>query len=185
MKNIGTIRIETNRLILRRFEMSDSEDVLEIWASKPEIQQMYSEPVYESLCEVRELLQKYIDSYKSRTTYRWAVIEKTSEKCIGQIAFFLVDAKNNFAELEYCIGTDYQCRGYMTEAVRAVIKFGFEQMHLHKIQICTKEMNTPSKRVIEKCGLTYEGMLRDYFYMDGEYVGRLYYSMLESEYFNK
>ncbi len=185
MKNIGTISIETNRLILRRFEMSDSEDVFKIWASKPEIQQMYSEPAYESLCEVRELLQKYIDSYKSNTTYRWAVIEKASEKCIGQIAFFLVDTKNNFAELEYCIGTDYQCRGYMTEAVRAVIKFGFEQMHLHKTQICTKEMNTPSKRVIEKCGLTYEGMLRDYFYMNGEYVGRLYYSMLESEYFNK
>ena len=50
------------------------------------------------------------------------------------------------------------------------------------MQICTKTINAPSKRVIEKCGLTYEGTLRDYFFMNGEYVGRLYFSILRSEY---
>ena len=54
--------------------------------------------------------------------------------------------------------------------------------NLHKIQICTKTINAPSKRVIEKCGFTYEGTLRDFFYMNGEYIGRLYYSMLKSEF---
>ena len=55
-------------------------------------------------------------------------------------------------------------------------------MNLHKVQICTKTINVPSRRVIEKCGLTYEGTLRDYFYMNGEYVGRLYFSILRSEF---
>lgn len=50
------------------------------------------------------------------------------------------------------------------------------------MQICTKTTNTPSQRVIEKCGFTYEGTLRDYFYIDGSYVGRMYYSLLEEEY---
>ena len=57
-------------------------------------------------------------------------------------------------------------------------------MNLHKVQICTKTINIPSKRVIEKCGLTYEGTLRDFFYMDGKYVGKLYFSILKSEYEN-
>lgn len=61
-------------------------------------------------------------------------------------------------------------------------KDGFEQIKLHKVQISVKSVNAPSKRVIEKCGFTYEGTLRDYFYSEGEYVDRLYYSMLKSEY---
>lgn len=184
MRNIGTKTIETERLILRRFEHGDIENVLNIWASKKEIQYMYSEPVYETLCEVDALLSKYIKAYDDEDIYRWAIVEKKSMKCVGQIAFFLVDRKNNFAEFEYCIGTEYQNKGYMTEAVKAVIKFGFEKMELHKIQISTKEVNAPSRRVIEKCGFTYEGTLRDYFYMDGEYLDRLYFSMLEQEYRN-
>ena len=103
-------------------------------------------------------------------------------ECIGQIAYFLVDNKNHFAEIEYCIGSDFQCNGYATEATKAVIAYGFEKINLHKVQICTKTINLPSKRVIEKCGFTYEGTLRDYFYMNDEYIGRLYFSMLRKEY---
>lgn len=96
-----------------------------------------------------------------------------------------MDNKNHFIEIEYCIGSAFQCRGYATEATKAIIRYGFEKMNLHKIQICTKTINEPSKRVIEKCGFTYEGMLRDYFYMNGDYVGRLYFSMLRNEFESK
>ncbi len=93
-----------------------------------------------------------------------------------------MDSKNNFAEIEYCIGSAFQCKGYATESIKAVIAYGFDKINLHKVQICTKTINAPSKRVIEKCGFTYEGTLRDYFYMNGEHVGRLYFSILKSEY---
>ena len=96
-----------------------------------------------------------------------------------------MDSKNHFAEIEYCIGSEFQRRGYATEAASAVIAYGFDRINLHKVQICTKTINAASKRVIEKCGLTYEGTLRDYFYMNGEYVGRLYFSILRSEYYGE
>ncbi len=178
----GTQTIKTDRLILRKFEYTDDEAMLKYWIADEKIQSLYSEPVYSTKEEVKELLDKYIGSYERNDYYRWAVIHGETGECIGQIAYFLVDSKNHFAEIEYCIGSDFQRKGYATEAARAVIKFGFEQMKLHKVQICTKEINHASKRVIEKCGLTYEGMLRDYFYMDGKYVGRLYFSMLADEY---
>ncbi|MDE7138521.1 MAG: GNAT family N-acetyltransferase [Ruminococcus sp.] len=181
----GTNTITTDRLILRRFEYKDDNAMLKNWISDEKIQSLYSEPVYSTKEEVKELLDKYIGSYEKNDYYRWAIIEKESGECIGQIAFFLVDSKNHFAEIEYCIGSEFQCRGYATEATKAVITYGFDIIKLHKIQICTKTINAPSKRVIEKCGFTYEGTLRDFFFMNGEYVGRLYFSMLINEYKQK
>lgn len=182
LTHIGTDTIETERLILRRFEYSADEAMLRYWVADEKIQSLYSEPVYSTKEAVKELLDKYIGSYEKNDYYRWAVIEKKSGECIGQIAYFLVDSKNHFAEIEYCIGSDFQCKGFATEAAKAIIRYGFEKLNLHKVQICTKTINKASKRVIEKCGFTYEGTLRDYFYMNGEYVGRLYFSMLRSEF---
>ena len=178
----GTQTIETERLILRRFEYTDDTAMLKYWIADEKIQSLYSEPVYSTKEEVKGLLDIYIGSYEKPDYYRWAIIEKNCGECIGQIAYFLVDNKNHFAEIEYCIGSQFQCRGYATEAAKAVIAFGFDEINLHKVQICTKTINQPSKRVIEKCGLTYEGTLRDYFFMNGEYVGRHYFSILRSEY---
>lgn len=182
LTHIGTVTIETERLILRRFNYADDDAMLKYWIADEKVQSMYAEPVYTTKEEVKGLLNKYIGSYEKEDFYRWAIILKETGVCIGQIAYFLVDSKNHFAEIEYCIGSVFQCRGYATEATKAVIRFGFEKMNLHKVQISTKEINVASKRVIEKCGFTYEGTLRDFFYMNGTYTGRLYFSILKSEF---
>lgn len=182
LTHIGTTMIETERLLLRRFKYTDDDAMLKHWISDENIQSMYMEPVYTTKEAVKELLDRYINSYEKGDYYRWAIISKESGECIGQIAYFLVDNKNHFAEIEYCIGSAFQCKGYATEATKAVIRFGFEKINLHKVQICTHTANKPSKRVIEKCGFTYEGTLRDYFYIDGIYEGRLYFSVLRSEF---
>lgn len=183
LTHVGTQTIETNRLILRPFAHTDSVSMLKNWIADERVQFMYAEPVYTTEPEVKELLDKYIGSYEKEDYYRWAIMEKESGECIGQIAYFLVDSKNHFAEIEYCIGVAFQRKGYATEAAKAVIHYGFEQIRLHKVQICVRPNNTPSKQVIEKCGFTYEGTLRDYFYMNGGYEGRMYYSILREEYY--
>ncbi|KLU64084.1 putative ribosomal N-acetyltransferase YdaF [Desulfosporosinus acididurans] len=112
----------------------------------------------------------------------WAILLKETDECIGQIAYFLVDNNNHLAEIEYRIGRNFQRKGLATEATKAVIQFGFSKMNLHKVQICHKSTNIPSRKVIEKCGFIYEGTLRDFFYMDSQYVDRLYYSILIDEF---
>lgn len=184
LTHIGTQTIETQRLILRQFTYQDDNAMLKHWVSDEKIQSLYSEPAYVTKEAVKELLDKYIGSYEKKDYYRWAIILKENGECIGQIAFFLVDSKNHFAEIEYCIGSSFQCQGLATEATKAVIALGFNQMNLHKVQISHKSINIPSKRVIEKSGCKYEGTLRDFFFMDGQYVDRLYYSILRSEFEN-
>ena len=185
LTHIGTGPIETERLLLRKFEYTDDENMLKYWIADPTIQSMYSEPIYTTRQEVKELLDKYIGAYAKEDYYRWAVIYKKSGECIGQIAYFLVDSKNHFAEIEYCIGSLFQRKGLATEATKSVIQYGFDKMNLHKVQICHKSINFPSQKVIEKCGFVYEGTLRDFFYMDGNYVDRLYYSILKNEFMQR
>lgn len=181
LAHCGTQEIETNRLILRPFRYSDDDDMIKYWISDPKIQSLYSEPIYSTKSEVKELLDQYISSYQKDDYYRWAIIEKQSQSCIGQIAIFLVDNKNHFCEIEYCIGSRFQRNGFASEATKVIINFGFSSVNFHKIQLCHKDNNIASKGVIQKCGFTYEGTLRDYFFIDGKYVSRLYYSMLKSE----
>ncbi|MBU3200146.1 GNAT family N-acetyltransferase [Clostridium estertheticum] len=181
LTHIGTMQIKTERLLLRKFEYTDDKNMLKHWVSDPEIQLMYSEPVYTTMKEVKELLNKYISAYEKNDCYRWAIVLKETGECIGQIAYFLVDSNNHFAEIEYCIGSCFQRKGFATEATKSVIQYGFDKINLHKVQICHKSINIPSRNVIEKCGFVYEGTLRDFFYMDGQYVDRLYYSILKDK----
>ena len=180
--NIGTQTIETERLILRRFEYSDIDSMIRNWTSDEQPQWDYAESCYSTPEAVKELFDtKYIVSYSRNDYYRWAVIEKESSECIGQIAYFSLDKSNQHGEIEYVIGPSFQGKGYATEMTRAVIKYGFEKINLHRIEIDCRTENEASRRVIEKCGLTYEGVFRDFFWRKDHFEGRRVFSILKQD----
>ena len=178
----GSQPIETERLLLRAFTFEDADSARYNWACDDEVQNMYGEPSYKTHEETMALLEKYISSYEDGLHFRWGIFEKASSECIGQIAYFLVDAKNHFGEIEYCVGKSFQGKGYATEATKAVIRYGFEKINFNKVQICVRPSNLPSKKVIEKCGFTPEGTLREYFFRNGKYEDRMYFSILKKEF---
>lgn len=182
LNHCGTKNIESERLLLRQFSYSDADHMLTNWISDPEVQKLISEPIYQTKDEVHLLLNKWIGSYDNSDYYRWAVIEKDSNICIGQLAIYLVDNKNHFCEIEYALGQKFHRKGYATEAVKRLLEFAFNEIGFNKVQVSHKEGNAASQGVILKNQFTYEGTLRDYFFMDNKYVSRLFYSMLKSEY---
>jgi len=118
LTHVGTQTIETERLILRKFSYKDDDSMLKYWISDPNIQSLYSEPTYTNKQEVKGLLDKYISSYEKDDYYRWAIISKDNNRCIGQIAYFLVDSKNHFAEIEYCIGSAFQKKDLLLKLLK-------------------------------------------------------------------
>lgn len=180
--HVGTQTIETERLLLRRFAYSDIDSMLRNWIADEQTQWDYGESNYVTPEAVRELFDtKYIVSYSKEDYYRWAVIEKGSQECIGQIAYFSVDTENRHGEIEYVIGPAFQGKGYATEMTKAVISFGFEKINFNRIEIDCRTENEASRRVIEKCGLTYEGVFRDFFWRKDHFEGRRVFSILKSE----
>ena len=153
MQHSGTHTIDTPRLLLRRFEAKDLDDMLRNWASDPSVQNEYGEPVYSDAAEAKGLLDKYISGYESESFYRWAVIEKESGQNIGQIAFCRVYEDIRTAEIEYCISSAFQGHGYAGEALSAVISEIFATTDFRRLEAYHRAENKKSGRVLEKSAM--------------------------------
>lgn len=150
MEHFGTQEFETDRLICRKFKLSDYNDVFNNWAANSNIQSEYGEPTYTTIPEVKELLKKYTEGYHNTDFYRWAIIEKKSNKNIGQIAFCKVYSDCQTAEIEYCIGEPWWGNGYAGEALSALIDFTFSHTNFIKLEAYHRSENIKSGRVLEK-----------------------------------
>ncbi|WP_206107331.1 GNAT family N-acetyltransferase [Paenibacillus apii] len=180
----GTQVIQTERLLLRPFVMQDAESMLRNWIGDEEVQANYGEPVYDNIESVNELLHQWMMSYAREDFYRWAVVHKEKEECIGQIAFCHVDSAHHVADIEYCIGRSYQGQGFATVALASVIQFVFERTGLNRVQAFHRGRNVSSGRVLQKAQMKYEGILRkSYYYSEtGEYDDKVYYGVIRSDY---
>lgn len=150
MKHSGTKTIATTRLLLRPFTINDCEQAFLNWASNPNIQTEYGEPVYSDIHQVTQLLTSWIERYTNEDFYRWAIIEKVSNQNIGQIAFCKVYSDCNTAEIEYCIGESFWGRGYAGEALVAIIDYTFKNTDFIRLEAFCREANKKSNRVLEK-----------------------------------
>ena len=140
MNHIGTKTIETERLILRQFTVEDSQAMFENWASDDEVTKYLTWPTHTSEEISKSILRDWVDSYKMPDTYNWAITLKSlNNQPIGNIAVVELREKAKAAQLGYCIGRNWWHQGIMSEALSAVKDFLFVMM---------------------KCGLKYEGTLR-------------------------
>lgn len=145
--------IETKRLILRPWRLTDAEALYEV-AKDPEIGTRAGWPPHTSVDNSREVIEAV---FMNDTTY--AICEQGSDRVIGCVGLMIGDMSNfklppNEGELGYWIGVPYWGRGYTTEACQALVQWGFETLGLEKIWAGAFEDNTASQRVQEKCGLT-------------------------------
>ena len=142
--------ITTNRLYLKNFSGEDAEikSMILNWVSDPMIQNEYGEPVYTDESEVSLLIKRYVNE-----PFRWAIYEKESNECIGQIAFCRIWEDIHTAEIEYCIGRAYQGHGYAGEVLSCIIDHTFTDTDFIRLEAYHRIENTASGRVLVKSAM--------------------------------
>lgn len=174
--------IETERLLLKLYTEEDAEG-LYAYAKNPEVGPPAGWKPHESVEESRTIIREMF-----MVSGAWAIFWKETGQLIGTIALendrFRPDARSR--EMGYSLSRDFWGRGIITEAAKAVIKYGFDVMGLDQISICTGPVNYRSQAVIRKCGFTYEGIIRRaYKIFDGSFRDSLCFSMTREEYIEK
>lgn len=156
----GTQEIETQRLILRKFEISDAYDMFYTWANDDEVTKYMRWEPHKSVEETREVLTHWISKYEKPKIYHWGIVLKENNQLIGSLG---IEVKNEYdfcAEAGYCIGQKFWGKGYTAEALRAVFHYMFFEVGLNRIEACHSVENPASGRVMQKAGMTFEGMAR-------------------------
>jgi len=182
MEKIGTQTIKTERLILRRFKKEDITQVYENYGSDEKISKYISWIPCDTMDKCESFIDNNLKEYEENPLHFSWVITLDST-IIGSIAIFNVDEGNNSGELGYSLGSRWWKKGIMTEAALAILDYGFNSAHLHRIYASCHEENMGSKGVMKKIGMKYEGKLRDgQLNLDNTYSNLDLYSILESEY---
>ena len=162
MNKTGTQRLETHRLILRRYRLEDAEDMFSNWASDPEVTRFLTWPPHKSVDVTRYLLNDWISRYEDGRFFNWAIELKETGSVIGNIAVTILHEETDAAELGYCMGRAFWGRGIMPEAIRAVTDYLFDVAGLNRVEASHDVNNPKSGRAMEKAGLKLEGIHRAY-----------------------
>ncbi len=170
--------LRTERLQLRSLTMKDSEEIY-TYFSNPEMTKYYGMEPFQSRLEADKFVKDFLDDYTM--LYRWGIVEKKSNQLIGTCGFHAISEKHLRAEIGYEINLPYWGKGYATEAIQALVFFGFDSMKFQRIGANVYPENASSRRVLEKVGFTHEGLLRSYLFQGGVFHDANVFSILKRE----
>ena len=176
----GTKKLETKRLILRKFKENDYKMMFDNWASDEVVAKNAGWPKHENKEDTKELVKIWVEEYKDEYTFNWIIVLKDKFP-IGSITVIRKDLNNRTCEIGYNIGSKFWNNGYATEAIKAVIDYLFSLDLFDTITGQCFEYNIASSRVLEKNGFTKEGILRNRYIVDGKSVNLVELSILKEE----
>jgi len=185
MLHQGTVTIETERLVLRRFEASDAEAMFNNWASDDEVTKFLTWPAHSDVSVSRRVIDSWLPLYQNPDHYSWAIVLKELGEPIGSIAAVAWRDDIRMVHIGYCIGRKWWRQGYASEALAALVRFFFEEVGVNRIESRHDPRNPNSGKVMMKCGLKYEGTLHqsDINNQTG-FCDAAYYAILSEEYFS-
>lgn len=185
MENLTTKVIETDRLILRPFKIEDAKYMYKNWASHEEVTKYLKWKPHKNIEESKEYIKFLIEGYKKGDCYDWAIELKEINQPIGSIGIVQLKEDVKLAHIGYCIGNMWWNKGITSEAFSRVIKYLFEEVGVNRIESTHAIDNPNSGKVMKKCGLKYEGTLRQSDITNEGICDMAWYGLLKSEYYNK
>jgi [ribosomal protein S5]-alanine N-acetyltransferase len=176
LKDLPTL--ETERLILRKMVLNDAEAVF-AYASNSEVSRYTLWETHRSIEDSRAFLEFATQKYENGGEPDWGIVYRGNGCLVGACGLVNWEAEHARAEVGFVLSREYWGRGLMSEAVRAILRFGFERMNLNRIEARCIAENAASARVMEKAGMVYEGTLRQREYIKGAYRDIKLYAILK------
>jgi RimJ/RimL family protein N-acetyltransferase/ADP-ribose pyrophosphatase YjhB (NUDIX family) len=183
MQQLGTKTIETHRLILRPFRAGDAPAMFRNWASDPVVTEYLTWAPHDSEQTTAGLVVNWAkETEETPLFFQWAIELKSIREPIGSISAMHVDERVESAELGWCIGKDWWGQGIMPEAGAAVIAYLIDEVGLNRVAARHDVRNPKSGRVMQKLGMTFEGVMRQAGVSNAGIGDIAVYSILRSEY---
>jgi ribosomal-protein-alanine N-acetyltransferase len=170
--------LETQRLVLRELQLEDAEMLFRIYSDE-EVMRYYDTPM-NRLEQVQRSIAAHRSRFENNEAIRWGISIKGSKDIVGNCGFYR-DSYSQYALLSYVLARPYWGKGLMTEALRAIIAFGFDHYQLHRIEAHVVVSNQASLGVLQKLGFKKEGFLRERFYENNHFHDEWVFALLKSD----
>lgn len=183
MNHKGTKRIETENLILRKFELSDAEAIYKNWGCDSEVTKFLTWGPMKDVDISRIVVKSWVEEYEKENFYQWAIVLKENgEEPIGTISTVRQDEEIGMVHIGYCIGRNWWNKGITSEALDAIIKYFINEVKVSRIESRHDPLNPGSGKVMIKCGMKYEGTMRKADINNQGICDCSYYALLAEDY---
>ena len=176
--------ITTPRIVLRWISEDDIGSLYEIF-SDPQVMRYWSTVPLPNREAAAELQREIAESNESNSILKWGLALRDSNTVIGTTTLFHLNLDNGRAEIGYAMGRAHWGKGYMNEALNALVSHAFEVMDLRRLEADVDPRNLASIRTLEKLGFQREGFLRERWHVNGEIQDALFYGLLRREWLKK
>ena len=172
--------IHGERVVLRWLEDDDVDDLLGIFGD-PEVMRYWSSPPLADRTAAAALLAEIREFFARHTLYQWGVALPDEGTVIGTCTLTSFHAESARAEIGFALGREHWGRGYMSDAVAALLDYAFGPLGLRRLEADVDPRNGPSLRLLERVGFRREGLLRERWVTDGEVQDSIFFGLLRRE----
>jgi RimJ/RimL family protein N-acetyltransferase len=172
------VEISTERLLLRPWRMTDLDDASAYASDEEWARYLWNIPLPYTRQDAEAFVERVCQIDWTREA-DFAI--EHGGRAIGGIRLYLTTPANDVAGLGYNVGRAYWNRGFVTEAVRAMLRYAFETSGLHEVVATADARNVAYIRVMEKVGMQQEALLREHRFYRGEHADEVHYGILASE----
>lgn len=155
MEHFGTIKLETERLVLTKFNKEMAREMFNNWASSETVTKFLTWNAHKSISDTYTVIEQWEKCYKNKDFYQWAITLKNTGTVIGSISVVDINYEKEEVITGYCIGEKWWGKGITAEAYKSVIEFLFNKVKVKKIIGRHDKDNPNSGKVMIKCGLKY------------------------------
>lgn len=171
--------MQSERLLLRPMQLNDAPVLFEFWSDPMVTKHMNAS--FTDVSQAQQMIEMLQGLFKENKAIRWTIFLKHSNEIIGSCGFNYLDYENERAEIGYDLGYPYWGKGYAPEAIQTLIRFGFESLHLNRVEAKVEPENLNSIKVLRKLRFVEEGKLRQYEKSKEEFVDLTMFSILRTE----